>query len=205
MKAKRVLFLATVMALVLFGFGWAVAADRYITLATTTSTVDTGMLDYLLPVFKADTGIEVRYVYAGTGKAIEIAKNGDADVILVHARSMEDKFIADGYGMDRKDVMYNNFLLVGPAKDPAKIKGMKDALAAFKKIAKKEALFISRGDKSGTHVKELEIWKAAGHHAPGAGLVSRVGRGHRAVAHAGQREGRLHPHRRFHLFRFYPW
>jgi tungstate transport system substrate-binding protein len=162
MKLRRIWFLAAVAAIVLFGFSWAVAADRYITMATTTSTVDTGLLDYLLPIFKADTGIEVKYVYAGTGKAIEIAKNGDADLILVHARSMEDQFIADGYGLDRKDVMYNNFLLVGPATDPAKIKGMKDALSAFKKIAKEKALFISRGDKSGTHVKELEIWKAAG-------------------------------------------
>jgi tungstate transport system substrate-binding protein len=162
MKTRRVWFFAAVLALVFFGFGWAAAADKTITLATTTSTVDTGMLDYLLPFFKADTGIEVKYVYAGTGKALEIAKNGDADVVLVHARSMEDQFIADGYGVDRKDVMYNNFLLIGPKKDPAKIKGMKDVIAAFKKMADKKALFISRGDKSGTHVKELEIWKAAG-------------------------------------------
>jgi tungstate transport system substrate-binding protein len=162
MKTRRVWIFAAVMALVFFGFGWAVAADRSIMMATTTSTVDTGLLDYLIPYFKADTGIELKYVYAGTGKALEIAKNGDADCVLVHARSMEDKFIADGYGMDRRDVMYNNFLLVGPAKDPAKIKGMKDTLSAFKKIAEKKALFISRGDKSGTHVKELEIWKAAG-------------------------------------------
>jgi tungstate transport system substrate-binding protein len=162
MKAKRIWFLAAIMAMVFFGFGWAAAADRTITLSTTTSTVDTGLLDYLMPIFKADTGIEVKVVPAGTGKAIEIAKNGDADIVLVHARALEDKFVADGYGIDRKDVMYNNFLLIGPKKDPAKIKGMKDVVAAFKKIADKKALFISRADKSGTNVKELDIWKAAG-------------------------------------------
>lgn len=162
MKTKKVLFLAAFMALVFFGFGWAAAADKTITLATTTSVVDTGMLDYLLPIFKADTGIEVKYVYAGTGKALEIARNGDADVVLVHAKVMEDQFIADGYGIERIEVAYNNFLLIGPAKDPARIKGGKDIVAAFKKMAKKEALFVSRGDKSGTHVKELDIWKAAG-------------------------------------------
>jgi tungstate transport system substrate-binding protein len=162
MKVKRIWLIAAVAALVLFTFGWAAAADRTITLATTTSTVDTGLLDYLLPIFKADTGIEVKYVYAGTGKALAIAKNGDADLVLVHARSLEDKFIADGYGVDRKDVMHNNFLLIGPKSDPAKIMGMKDAVAAFKKIAEKKALFISRGDNSGTNVKELEIWKMAG-------------------------------------------
>ncbi len=162
MKAKRIRFFAAVLALVFFGFGWAAAADKTITLTTTTSTVDTGLLDYLLPIFKADTGIEVKVVYAGTGKALEIARNGDADIVLVHARSLEDQFIADGYGVDRKDVMYNNFLLIGPKKDPAKIKGTNDVIAAFKKIADKKALFISRGDKSGTNTKELEIWKAAG-------------------------------------------
>jgi tungstate transport system substrate-binding protein len=162
MKAKRLWFLAAVMAMVFFGFGWAVAADKTITLSTTTSTFDSGLLDYLLPIFKADTGIEVKVISVGTGKALEIAKNGDVDVVLVHARSLEDQFIADGYGIDRKDVMYNNFLLIGPKKDPVKIKGMKDVVAAFKKIADKKALFISRGDKSGTNTKELEIWKTAG-------------------------------------------
>jgi len=124
--------------------------------------VDTGLLDYLMPKFTEDTGIEVKILYAGTGKALEFAKNGDADVVLVHARASEDAFIADGYGTDRMDVMYNNFLLIGPADDPAKIKGISDVAKAFKKIAKKNALFVSRGDKSGTHVKELDIWKKAG-------------------------------------------
>jgi tungstate transport system substrate-binding protein len=162
MKRRSFLLFVTVMALVVFGAAWAFAADKTITLATTTSTVDTGLLDYLLPYFKADTGIDVKVVYAGTGKALEIAKNGDADVVLVHARSLEDAFIADGLGLDRKDVMYNNFLLVGPKSDPIKIKGTKKVVDAFKKIADKKALFISRGDKSGTNIKELEIWKAAG-------------------------------------------
>ncbi|MBN2224552.1 MAG: substrate-binding domain-containing protein [Deltaproteobacteria bacterium] len=162
MKTRRVWFFAAVMALVFFGFGWAVAADRSIMMATTTSTVDTGLLDYLIPYFKADTGIDLKYVYAGTGKALEIARNGDVDCVLVHAKSLEDKFVAEGYGVDRKEVAYNNFLVIGPKSDPAKIEGMKDVVAAFKKIAKEKALFISRGDNSGTHVKELAIWKEAG-------------------------------------------
>jgi tungstate transport system substrate-binding protein len=162
MKTRRVWFFAAVLALVFFGFGWAAAADRSIMMATTTSTVDTGLLDYLIPYFKADTGIDLKYVYAGTGKALEIARNGDVDCVLVHAKSLEDKFIAEGYGVDRKEVAYNNFLVIGPESDPAKIEGMKDVVAAFKKIAAKEALFVSRGDNSGTHVKELGIWKAAG-------------------------------------------
>ncbi len=162
MKVRRIWLLTAAAALLLFASMTALAADKTITLATTTSTVDTGMLDYLLPIFTKETGIDVKVVYAGTGKAIEIAKNGDADVILVHARAQEDQFIAEGSGLDRRDVMYNNFLLVGPKSDPAKIKGMKDVVAAFKKIADKKALFVSRADKSGTNSKELEIWKLAG-------------------------------------------
>ncbi len=159
---RKLYCVLAVAALVTFGLVLSAAAKETITLATTTSTVDTGLLDVILPVFTAKTGIDVKVVYAGTGKALEIAKNGDADVVLVHARSLEDQFIADGYGIDRKDVMYNNFMLIGPKSDPAKVMGMKEVVEAFKKIADKKALFLTRADKSGTNVKELDIWKAAG-------------------------------------------
>lgn len=139
-----------------------VASAEEITLATTTSTVDTGMLDYLIPIFKEDTGIDLKYIYAGTGKALEYARNGDADVVMVHAKSLEMKFIEEGYGLDRKEVMYNNFYIIGPADDPAGIKGLEKASEAFTKIAETESIFVSRGDNSGTHVKELLIWDEAG-------------------------------------------
>jgi len=131
-------------------------------LATTTSTEDSGLLDYLLPEFKKDTGYTVKVIAVGTGQAIEMGEAGDVDVILVHAREAEDKFVADGFGVDRRDVMYNDFLVIGPAEDPAGIKGSKDAKAAFNTIAEKRATFISRGDNSGTHKKEKGIWEQAG-------------------------------------------
>ncbi len=129
-------------------------------LSTTTSTQDSGLLDYLLPEFKKDTGIETKVVAVGSGKAIQMGVDGEADVLLVHARAAEDKFIADGDGTERFDVMYNDFVIVGPKEDPAAIKGLAtaDALSA---MSKKEAKFVSRGDDSGTHKKELELWKAA--------------------------------------------
>lgn len=131
-------------------------------LATTTSTDDSGLLDYLLPEFQKDTNYKVEVIAVGTGQAIEMGEAGDVDVILVHSRAAEDKFVADGFGVDRRDVMYNDFLIIGPGEDPAGIKGTQDALAALKAIAEKKAAFVSRGDDSGTHKKELTIWKQAG-------------------------------------------
>ncbi|MGI6412193.1 MAG: substrate-binding domain-containing protein [Syntrophomonadaceae bacterium] len=131
-------------------------------LATTTSTEDSGLLDYLLPEFKKDTGYTVKVIAVGTGQAIEMGEAGDVDVILVHAREAEDKFVADGFGVDRRDVMYNDFLVIGPAEDPAGIKGSNDVKAAFNTIAEKQATFISRGDNSGTHKKEKGIWEQTG-------------------------------------------
>jgi tungstate transport system substrate-binding protein len=131
-------------------------------MATTTSTQDSGLLDVILPDFQKKTGITVDYVAVGTGQAIALGTSGDADVLLVHDRTAEDKFVAAGDGTARYDVMYNDFVIVGPAGDPAGIKGLKDAAAAFKAIADQKATFISRGDKSGTNSKELAIWKAAG-------------------------------------------
>jgi tungstate transport system substrate-binding protein len=130
-------------------------------LATTTSTDDSGLLDYLLPEFQKDTNYKVEVIAVGTGQAIEMGEAGDVDVILVHSRAAEDKFIEDGFGVDRRDVMYNDYLVIGPAEDPAGIKGTSDALAAFKAMAEKQTVFISRGDDSGTHKKELSIWKKA--------------------------------------------
>ncbi|MBU4439781.1 MAG: substrate-binding domain-containing protein [Firmicutes bacterium] len=134
-----------------------------IILATTTSTQDSGLLDVILPDFESQTGIAVKVVAVGTGKAIEMGKNGEADVLLVHARAQEDKFIADGYGVERFDVMYNDFVVLGPKEDPAKVKttATSDAVKAFTAISAAPSTFVSRDDKSGTNTKELEIWKAA--------------------------------------------
>lgn len=132
-----------------------------IKLATTTSTEDSGLLDVLLPEFTNDTGYNVEVIAVGTGQAITHGENGDVDIILVHSRAAEDKFVDDGFGVNRKDVMYNDFLIIGPTDDPAGIKGGNDVIAAMKAIADKKAVFVSRGDDSGTHKKEIKIWEAA--------------------------------------------
>lgn len=140
-----------------------VGSNGEILLATTTSTQDSGLLEVILPDFEAQTGIAVKVIAVGTGKAIEMGKAGEADVLLVHARSLEDQFIADGYGVQRFDVMYNDFVVVGPKEDPAKVKttAAADAAKALTAIAAVPSTFVSRDDKSGTHTKELAIWKAA--------------------------------------------
>jgi tungstate transport system substrate-binding protein len=161
MTMKTLFRISVILLFALTLFVGAVSAEE-ITLATTTSTVDTGMLDYLIPIFKEDTGIDLKYIYAGTGKALEYARNGDADVVMVHAKSLEMKFIEEGFGLDRKEVMYNNFYIIGPETDPAGIKDLEKASEAFSLISETESTFISRGDNSGTHVKELLIWDDAG-------------------------------------------
>lgn len=140
----------------------ALAAAESITVASTTSTENSGLFEYLLPKFQADTGIEVRVVAVGTGQAIRVAKNGDADVLFVHHRPSEDVFVAEGYGVKRFAVMHNDFVIVGPASDPAGIKGGDDAAQALAAIASSKSLFASRGDDSGTHKKELSLWQTAG-------------------------------------------
>ncbi len=142
--------------------GIARAEDRFIILQSTTSTQNSGLFDHILPKFEAATGILVRVVAVGTGQALRNARNGDGDVVLVHARAAEDKFVADGYGIERRDVMYNDFVLVGPADDPAGIARSADARTAFAAIAERQAPFTSRGDDSGTHKKEQALWRAAG-------------------------------------------
>jgi tungstate transport system substrate-binding protein len=134
---------------------------RFITVSSTTSTSDSGLFTHLLPIFQAKTGIEVRVVSQGTGQALDTGRRGDADVVFVHARAQELKFVEEGYGIERKAVMYNDFVLIGPKTDPAGIKGGKDIVAALKAVQTKASLFISRGDKSGTHAAELNLWKAA--------------------------------------------
>ncbi|MDR6288418.1 tungstate transport system substrate-binding protein [Inquilinus ginsengisoli] len=159
MIAKRlVLMVGLLLGLVIP----AEAADRFITVASTTSTENSGLFPYLLPIFTRETGIEVRVVAQGTGQAIETARRGDADVLFVHHKPSEEKFVAAGDGVARFDVMYNDFVLVGPTADPAGIGHTRDAAAALAKIAAARAPFLSRGDDSGTHLAELALWKAAG-------------------------------------------
>jgi tungstate transport system substrate-binding protein len=139
----------------------AIAEDRSIVVASTTSTQDSGLFGYLLPIFKAKTGIEVKVIAQGTGQALDTARRGDADVVFVHAKSQEEKFLAEGFGVKRFDVMYNDFVLVGPKDDPAGVNG-KDIETALKTIQTKAIPFVSRGDRSGTHAAELALWKQAG-------------------------------------------
>jgi tungstate transport system substrate-binding protein len=140
----------------------AQAQRGFITLASTTSTEQSGLFKHLLPLFEKKTGIQVRVVALGTGQALDMARRGDADVVFVHDKAAEEKFVADGLGVKRFEVMYNDFVLVGPKRDAAKVAGGKDILAAFQKIAETKAPFTSRGDKSGTHAAELRLWKEAG-------------------------------------------
>jgi len=140
----------------------AAAEEKSIILQSTTSTENSGLLNHLIPLFKKDTGIKIHVVAVGTGQALKNARNGDGDVLLVHAKSAEETFVEKGYGVERFDVMFNDFVILGPKKDPANVKGMKDVTLGLAKISNKKVSFISRGDDSGTHKKELKLWKNAG-------------------------------------------
>ena len=159
-KCSRIGAFAAILGIALIG--QAVAAEKSIVLASTTSTQDSGLFDYLLPLFKAKTGIDVKVVAQGTGQALDTARRGDADVVFVHAKSAEEKFLAEGYGVKRYPVMYNDFVLIGPRSDPAAVRGSKDILASLAAIKLKGAAFISRGDRSGTNIAELDLWRLAG-------------------------------------------
>jgi len=161
MHMRRVALSAMAGCVLFLGVHASHAQDKSIVVSSTTSTQDSGLFGSILPMFKAKTGIDVRVVAQGTGQALDTGRRGDADVVFVHARSLEEKFIAEGFGVKRFDVMYNDFVLVGPKADPAKVKGGKDILSALKAIHDKGAAFVSRGDKSGTHAAELALWKAA--------------------------------------------
>jgi len=165
-------FLNIVLAMSLLWLAPAAPAQQVLKLSTTTSTENSGLLRYLLPPFESESGLKVQVISVGTGKALELAKNGDVDVTLVHARAAEDQFVAQGYGVERRDVMYNDFIVVGPSADPAGIKGMKDVHAAFRKIVQAKARFISRGDNSGTDQMEQAYWKTAGVKPAGSAYVS---------------------------------
>jgi tungstate transport system substrate-binding protein len=138
------------------------AQDRFIVVASTTSTEQSGLFGHILPVFQKKTGIQVRVVALGTGQALDLARRGDADVVFVHARSAEEKFIDEGYGVRRLPVMYNDFVLIGPKSDPAKVASGRNVTEALKKIKAANAVFVSRGDRSGTHTAEIDLWRAAG-------------------------------------------
>ena len=151
-----------IRALLLLALALPAQAQPYITVASTTSTEQSGLFRHLLPIFEKKTGIQVRVVALGTGQALDMGRRGDADVVFVHAKPLEEKFVADGHGVRRHEVMYNDYILVGPRSDPAKVAGTKDVVAAFKRIKAAQAPFASRGDKSGTHFSELRLWQAAG-------------------------------------------
>jgi tungstate transport system substrate-binding protein len=161
---RLLLVLAPLMVLALA----ATAQDKSIVVSSTTSTQDSGLFGHILPLFKAKTGIEVKVVSQGTGQALDTGRRGDADVVFVHAKSLEEKFLADGFSLKRYPVMYNDFVLIGPKSDPAGIKSSKDIVAALTAIKTKASPFISRGDNSGTHAAELALWKAANINIAGA-------------------------------------
>lgn len=161
MKTRRRWIAVLILVACCLTAGEGRADEAVLRMATTTSTDNTGLLDVLGPRFKADTGIELQWVAVGTGKALELGKNCDVDVLFVHAPEAEKKFVQDGYGIDRREVMYNDFVLIGPAADPAGIKG-RGVIEALKTVAERGAVFVSRGDASGTHKKELSLWEKAG-------------------------------------------
>jgi tungstate transport system substrate-binding protein len=161
-NATRILLLVSVLIAAHAASISAAAQEKFITVASTTSTEQSGLFGYLLPVYAKKTGVEVRVVALGTGQALDVGRRGDADVLFVHDKPAEERFVAEGFGIERKEVMYNDFVLVGPKSDTARIAGGKDIVAAFRKIHGAHAPFVSRGDKSGTHAAELRLWKDAG-------------------------------------------
>ncbi len=180
MKKTRGIFtvLLAIVALLLVSSMTSVQAqEKTIILATTTSTQDSGLLDVLLPVFEKKTGYFVKTIAVGSGQAMAMGQKGEADVLLVHSPAAEKKFVADGFGINRKIIMHNDYIIVGASEDPAKIKGTKSTPDAFKKIASAAALFMSRGDNSGTHAKEKDVWKAAGINPEGQKWYQQTGLG----------------------------
>lgn len=191
MIRRRFISLAASTFLALGLTGTAQAEDRFIVVQSTTSTQNSGLFDHILPIFTDRTGIEVRVVAVGTGQAISNAANGDGDVLFVHAKPAEEKFVAEGHGLARSDVMYNDFVIVGPPADPAHVAGMSDAVAAMTRIAEAEVPFASRGDDSGTNKAELRLWGAAGIDARAAsgGWYRETGSGMGATLNTGTAMG----------------
>jgi tungstate transport system substrate-binding protein len=164
MMFRRLVLAATLAALATP----TLAQERFITVASTTSTEQSGLFRHILPIFQQETGIAVRVVALGTGQALDVGRRGDADVVFVHDRAAEERFVREGFGVERRHVMFNDFVIVGPGADPARVSGLKDTNEALKRIAAAQAPFVSRGDRSGTHAAELRLWQAAGVD-PGAG------------------------------------
>ncbi len=184
---KRSTILMSLLIFLLFCS--SASAFDHLRLATTTSTENSGLLTILLPPFEQHNNCKVDVIAVGTGKAIKLGETGDVDVILVHARGKEDRFVAEGFGVDRRDIMYNDFVIIGPTDDPAGIKGQKDAAAAMAHIAAAGFTFVSRGDDSGTHTREKELWAAAGV-APAGNWYLEAGRGMgEVIVMAGERQG----------------
>ena len=162
MNATRILLLVSVLIAAHAASSPAVAQEKFITVASTTSTEQSGLFGYLLPVYTKKTGVQVRVVALGTGQALDVGRRGDADVLFVHDQPAEEKFVAEGFGVERREVMYNDFVLIGPKGDKAKVAGSRDIVTAFRKIQAAQASFVSRGDNSGTHAAELRLWKDTG-------------------------------------------
>jgi tungstate transport system substrate-binding protein len=176
-KAIHAVLAGLAVLLALTAWGPVQAQQKNIILSTTTSTQDSGLLDLLIPIFEKKTGYFVKTIAVGSGQAMAMGQKGEADVLLVHSPAAEKKFVAEGYGVNRRIIMHNDFIVVGPAEDPAKIKGVKVTTEVFKKIASAGSLFLSRSDKSGTHSKELAIWKAAGINPEGKKWYQQTGLG----------------------------
>ncbi|HUL22206.1 MAG TPA: substrate-binding domain-containing protein [Thermodesulfobacteriota bacterium] len=175
---KTILLLGIIVSLLFIaGITSIRAQEKTVILATTTSTQDSGLLDVLLPIFEKKTGYFVKTIAVGSGQAMAMGQKGEADVLLVHSPAAEKKFVAEGFGINRRLVMHNDFIIVGPSEDPAKIKGIKSSSESFKKIASANALFLSRGDNSGTHAKEKDIWKTAGVNPEGEKWYQQTGLG----------------------------
>ena len=162
MNATRGLLLVSALIAALAASSPAGAQEKFITVASTTSTEQSGLFGHLLPVYTKKTGVQVRVVALGTGQALDVGRRGDADLVFVHDKPAEENFVAEGFGVARREVMYNDFVLIGPKSDPARVAGGKDIVAAFRKIQAAQAPFVSRGDNSGTHAAELRLWKDAG-------------------------------------------
>ena len=176
-KMKWIILLGVVTLLLISGTTRVRAQQKTIILATTTSTQDTGLLDVLIPIFEKKAGYFVKTIAVGSGQAMTMGQKGEADVLLVHSPAAEKKFVSEGYGINRRLVMHNDYIIVGPSEDTAKIKGLKSSSESFKKIASAKGLFLSRGDNSGTHAKEKDVWKAAGINPEGEKWYQQTGLG----------------------------
>jgi len=176
-KGIWIIVLGIVTLLLVSGGTPVQAQEKTVILATTTSTQDSGLLDVLIPIFEKKTGYFVKTIAVGSGQAMAMGQKGEADVLLVHSPAAEEKFVAEGFGINRRLIMHNDYIIVGPSEDPAKIKGLKSASESFKRIASAKALFLSRADKSGTHSKEMDIWKKAGLNPEGEKWYQQTGLG----------------------------